>query len=76
MCENHFSLRLDDPWEFPRTQLFIRETVGKGAFGEVRKAIAKGLLNDNEEVIVAVKQAKKGGKFKCNRVLNNHSRMT
>ena len=53
--------------------LFVRLL---GKFGEVRKAIAKGLLNDNEEVIVAVKQAKKGGKFKCNRVLNNHSRMT
>ena len=69
LCENHSPFRCEDPWEFPLAQLFILETVGRGAFGEVRKAIAKGLLNDNEEVIVAVKQAKKGGKFKCNRVL-------
>ena len=67
---------MEDPWEFPRTQLFFLENIGKGAFGEVRKAIAKGLLNDNEEVIVAVKQAKKGGKYKCNGVLDSKCRMT
>ena len=38
------------------------EKVGNGAFGEVWKAIAKGLLKENEETIVAVKQAKNFGK--------------
>lgn len=56
---------LNDPWEFPRTQLIVLEAVGKGAFGEVYKAIARGLEDGKEELVVAVKEANEGGELWC-----------
>ena len=57
-----YIFRLNDRWEFPRTQLVILEAIGKGAFGEVCKGIARGLEDGKEDLVVAVKQAKTGGK--------------
>ena len=34
----------DPKWEFPRDKLFLLESIGKGAFGEVWLAKAQGIL--------------------------------
>ena len=34
----------DPKWEFPRDKLFLSESIGKGAFGEVWLAKAQGIL--------------------------------
>lgn len=45
-------------YEFPRERLEIGKQIGVGAFGMVTKAIAHGILPDEEMTTVAVKTAK------------------
>ena len=50
-----------DRWEFPRLHLRIVEEIGRGAFGEVFKAVANNLGGVKGQTVVALKQAKRGG---------------
>ncbi|BFZ04733.1 hypothetical protein BsWGS_07772 [Bradybaena similaris] len=51
----------DDTFEFPRNRLTIHETIGEGAFGVVRRAVAYGLGRVQTKAnVVAVKSLKDG----------------
>lgn len=55
----NYDLPLDERWEFPREYLSLNKILGEGAFGQVVRGEAKGILGDNEEVTtVAVKMLK------------------
>lgn len=45
-------------YEFPRDRLKLCEVLGAGAFGMVRRAIARGIFPYEKETIVAVKTVK------------------
>ena len=45
-------------WETPREHVTIKQIIGKGAFGQVAKAIAVNLQGRAKETIVAVKMLK------------------
>ena len=44
-----------DKWEVPRERLSVRDFIGVGAFGEVRKAVLKRIGGRNANMVVAVK---------------------
>lgn len=46
------------PWYFPYERLEIREDLGSGAFGMVKKAIAHNIQPDEHTTTVAVKMVK------------------
>ncbi|XP_065174301.1 uncharacterized protein Ret [Atheta coriaria] len=48
----------DPKWEFPRSQLFIEQTLGEGEFGRVLRARAKDISGHSGYTIVAVKTLK------------------
>lgn len=48
-------LPYDRKYEFPRENLSLGETLGDGQFGIVYKAVAKGILPDENETTVAIK---------------------
>ena len=48
------------PWYFPYERLEMREDLGSGAFGMVKKAIAYNIQPDEPSTIVAVKMLKGG----------------
>ncbi|XP_051172490.1 vascular endothelial growth factor receptor 1-like isoform X2 [Leptopilina boulardi] len=52
-------LPYDRKWEFPREKLELGKQLGSGAFGVVRKARAKGILENEEVTTVAVKMVKR-----------------
>lgn len=52
-------LPYDSRFEFPRNKLDLGKQLGSGAFGIVVKAQATGILNHEDETIVAVKMVKK-----------------
>ena len=45
-------------WEVPRHQVTIEKIIGKGAFGQVAKGTAVGLLGSPETTTVAIKMLK------------------
>lgn len=45
-------------WEIPRKHVTIEKIIGKGAFGQVAKATAKGLRGRPQKTLVAVKMLK------------------
>ena len=47
--------------EFPAEKLLMRRQLGEGAFGVVYEAEAEGILGDDGQVVVAVKQLRSGG---------------
>lgn len=51
-------LPYDRKYEFPIEQLTLGDVLGSGAFGIVRKAIAKKILSHEDETTVAVKMVK------------------
>ncbi|XP_033216141.1 vascular endothelial growth factor receptor 1 isoform X3 [Belonocnema kinseyi] len=52
-------LPYDRKWEFPRERLKLGKQLGCGAFGVVRKALARGILDDEEITTVAVKMVRR-----------------
>lgn len=52
-------LPYDRSREFPKDKLELITPLGKGAFGEVWKGIARGILQHEEETVVAVKMVNK-----------------
>lgn len=50
---------MTDLYEIPHSSLCIGPEIGEGAFGRVFKAIVKDICNDNEGLVVAVKQLKR-----------------
>ncbi|XP_065201888.1 vascular endothelial growth factor receptor 1-like isoform X2 [Planococcus citri] len=52
-------LPYDKKWEFPREKLKFGKLLGCGAFGEVRKAEADGIIDENTVTTVAVKTVKR-----------------
>lgn len=52
-------LPYDDNFEFPIENLKLGKQLGCGAFGVVLKAVAKNIVDDEENTIVAVKMVKK-----------------
>lgn len=63
-CESSMILEYEFPndvnWEFPRSNLFLGEKLGEGAFGKVFKAEAHGLIKAGVTTEVAVKMLKEG----------------
>lgn len=55
---SEYEFPMDLNWEFPRSQLFLGEKLGEGAFGAVFKAEAKGLVKTGVVTDVAVKMLK------------------
>ncbi|XP_022106385.1 fibroblast growth factor receptor 1-like isoform X3 [Acanthaster planci] len=45
-------------WEFPRQRLKFQEIIGDGNFGQVHKALAKGIVRHGVDTTVAVKTIK------------------
>lgn len=58
VCE--YDLPLDPNWEFPRERVILGKPLGEGAFGQVIKADAYGLGNNEGPTVVAVKMLKDG----------------
>ncbi|XP_055933516.1 fibroblast growth factor receptor 4-like [Argiope bruennichi] len=56
---SEYEVPLDPAWEFPRDQLVFGKPLGRGAFGQVVQAEAKG-LNGEKSTTVAVKMLKDG----------------
>ncbi|CAL1268200.1 unnamed protein product [Larinioides sclopetarius] len=56
---SEYEVPLDPAWEFPRDQLVFGQPLGRGAFGQVVQAEAKG-LNGEKSTTVAVKMLKDG----------------
>ncbi|XP_019866136.2 vascular endothelial growth factor receptor 1 isoform X3 [Aethina tumida] len=52
-------LPYDKKWEFPVENLCIEKQLGSGAFGVVKKAVAKNIIPGEDKTIVAVKMVKK-----------------
>lgn len=57
---SEYEFPMDLNWEFPRSQLYLAEKLGEGAFGKVFKAEAKGLDKPSVITDVAVKMLKEG----------------
>ncbi|XP_028968414.1 fibroblast growth factor receptor 2 [Galendromus occidentalis] len=55
-----YELPLDLAWEFPRERLVLGQALGEGAFGQVFKAEAYGIKEDEARTVVAVKMLKEG----------------
>ena len=55
---SEYEFPIDLNWEFPRSQLFLGEKLGEGAFGKVFKGEAKGLVKTGVTTDVAVKMLK------------------
>lgn len=55
-----YELPLDRAWEFPRERLVLGSMLGEGAFGQVFKAEAYGIKEDEARTVVAVKMLKEG----------------
>lgn len=47
-----------DKWEVPRGKLYVRDSLGVGAFGEVRRAVLEIIGGKSENMMVAVKVLK------------------
>lgn len=58
VCE--YDLPLDPSWEFPRERVILGKPLGEGAFGQVIKADAYGLGDNDGPTVVAVKMLKDG----------------
>ncbi|GFT96761.1 fibroblast growth factor receptor 4 [Nephila pilipes] len=57
---SEYEVPLDPVWEFPREQLTFGKPLGRGAFGQVVQAEARGLNGLDKPVTVAVKMLKDG----------------
>jgi fibroblast growth factor receptor 2 len=57
---NEYEFPIDLNWELSRDQLTLGRSLGEGAFGKVVMAEAKGLANNGQTSIVAVKMLKEG----------------
>ena len=53
-----------DKWEVPRERLYVRDIIGVGAFGEVRRAVLQSIGGISPYKMVAVK-IMKGTSFTC-----------
>ena len=47
-----------DKWEVPQEKLYVRDSLGVGAFGEVRRAVLEIIGGKSENMMVAVKVLK------------------
>lgn len=56
-------LKYDKQFEFPANKLSLGDHLGSGAFGIVRKAIAKGIFPFEKESTVAVKMIKSASNY-------------
>lgn len=56
--EQAYLLPYNMKYEFPREKLQLGKQLGSGAFGEVLKGIARGILSHEPETTVAVKMIK------------------
>lgn len=56
-------LKYDKQFEFPANKLSIEDHLGSGAFGIVRKAIARGIFPFEKESTVAVKMIKSASNY-------------
>lgn len=45
-------------WELPRENLVFVKVIGRGAFGKVARGMAKGINDNKEDVVVAIKMLK------------------
>ncbi|GFY39543.1 fibroblast growth factor receptor 4 [Trichonephila inaurata madagascariensis] len=57
---SEYEVPLDPAWEFPREQLTFGKPLGRGAFGQVVQAEARGLNGQDKPLTVAVKMLKDG----------------
>ena len=45
-------------WELPREKLVFVKVIGRGTFGKVARGMAKGINDNKEDVVVAIKTIK------------------
>lgn len=69
LSEQAYLLPYNIKYEFPRNKIELGEQLGSGAFGIVLKAIATGILPNEDKTTVAVKMIKP---FNDNEVSFNH----
>ena len=45
-------------WELPKEKLVFVKVIGRGTFGKVARGMAKGINDNKEDVVVAIKMIK------------------